>query len=153
MIAEEDTHILFIEPKKWNKEPVIDGYTRRMVAAVRLAKKGGYYMGYHTCYCGAEDGACDLFLPNGQITNSLALHYLMYHREDVPAYEIYKVSKLEYGEEEPTQKEKYPGIIKERYPEKEAKREKEQIIQNQSFLETSHVSYPADGIGKIRRRG
>lgn len=152
MIKEDANYILFIHPKKWNKEPVIDKYTRKMCAAMRLATKGRYYLGYHRCYCGAASDACNYILPNEKVTNSLALHYLMYHREDVPQYELYKVDKLLYGEAEPTQKEREPGIIKEKYPEQEKAKKERERIKNQEFIETSHVVYPADGVGIVRRR-
>lgn len=101
-------HLLFIEPQRPpGVYPVLDGYTVRMVAALRKAKRGtlmgdqfrtgGGWKGVHTCSCGVNSGNCDLLLENGMVTNSLAAHYLAWHRDEVPAAELRKVAALPPG--------------------------------------------------------
>ena len=47
----------------------------------------------------------DYILLNGQQTNSLCIHYLAFHRDEVPAEELAKVTALEAGEAEPSAEE------------------------------------------------
>ena len=42
------------------------------------------YRGWHTCSCGACSDNCNYLIPAGEITNSLCVHYLAFHREEVP---------------------------------------------------------------------
>ena len=48
---------------------------------------------------------CDYILPGGQQANSLCIHYLAFHRDEVPAEELAKVSALAAGEAEPSPEE------------------------------------------------
>lgn len=48
------------------------------------------------CVCGAESEDFDVALINHYFTTTLALHYLMWHREEVPEAELEKIS-LMYG--------------------------------------------------------
>ncbi|MFA5358564.1 MAG: hypothetical protein WC310_01925 [Patescibacteria group bacterium] len=101
-----DMGILYIEPSaKTSSEPVIDRYTRKMVAALRQGKEGLGYRGIHICKCGARSTNCDYTLPNGEQTNFLAVHYLAYHRDEVPQSELVKVDSLDCGEADPTPEE------------------------------------------------
>lgn len=99
--------LLFIEPRQpASPIPVVDHLTRRMCAAYRQAKIGDViYGGVHECRCGAESTAVDYTLPNGQVTNSLCLHYLAYHRIEVTPRQLNAVEALTYGEVEPTAEE------------------------------------------------
>lgn len=102
MIIADEKHLLFIEPKNpASPEPVIDEFTRMMTAAFLLSKREHSYRGWHTCLCGADSSNCDHVLPSGVITNSLCIHYLAYHRDEVPQAELEKVSRLNLGEEVP----------------------------------------------------
>lgn len=100
--------ILFIDPKgKKSQVPVIDEATRKMTAAIRLSKpgvlrRGMEIRGIHKCVCGAISPGHNFVLPNNEETNALCVHYLAYHRSDVPREQLEKVLKLEYGESEPT---------------------------------------------------
>lgn len=99
-------NILMIEPSaKTSVQPVIDELTRKMTAAMRKATYSGGYRGVHECACGEMSGNKDLFLENGQMTNSLAVHYLAFHRDAVPASELDKVRALPNEEAEPNQEE------------------------------------------------
>jgi hypothetical protein len=107
MISNEG--ILYIEPSKnVSQEPIIDELTKKMTAAFRLAKRGPGYRGWHTCACGAHSSNCDHTLPNGEKTNSLCVHYLAYHRDEVSVGQLEKVAALNSGEAEPNQEELKP---------------------------------------------
>ena len=95
--------LLFIEPcQPPSSEPVIDSLTRKMTAAWRKAETSDYvYFGVHQCVCSVLSTNCNYYLRNGAITNSLCVHYLAYHREEVPPEELEKVSSLEDGQCEP----------------------------------------------------
>lgn len=96
MIVKENTHILFIEPTgKKSEEPIIDDLTKKVQDVMLNATFPEYmYKGFHICGCGEFSDNRDWILPNGQITNSLAYHYIAEHREDVPDYEIEKIKNL-----------------------------------------------------------
>jgi len=115
--------LLFIFPRKnETKEPLIDEYTQKMVYALRnpvesnvvvgcvderkrsktrgLAhiSKGVRTMGVHTCVCGATSESADYGIKIGEeivYTNSLASHYLAFHRDEVPLDQLSKIRKIE----------------------------------------------------------
>lgn len=104
MISENG--ILYIEPSRLTSaEPVIDELTKKMTSAFRLALPGLGYRGWHTCACGAKSSNRDYKLPNGEMTNSLCVHYLAYHRDGVPKTQLEKISTFTTGETEPTTEE------------------------------------------------
>jgi hypothetical protein len=89
--------MLFIEPKDMpTDEPVIDELTMRMAAALRKATQPSRYfrLGLHRCVCGALSDTQDAILANGLRTNSLCVHYLAYHRSEVPEADIEMVRAL-----------------------------------------------------------
>ena len=95
MINLDDNHVLFIEPKKPKSTfPVNDELTAKMREAMSRAKEGTVYRGWHYCICKTRSNHSDWILESGQITNSLAVHYLEYHRSEVPESEVEKVRKL-----------------------------------------------------------
>ena len=102
-----DTHVLYMEPGPYTPaEPVIDELTRKMAAAYRASiSDGACWRGFHVCRCGVNSSNCDYVLPSGQQTNSLCVHYLAFHRDEVPEAELAKVAALESGETEPTAEE------------------------------------------------
>jgi hypothetical protein len=115
MIEETKVGLLFIEPQLAASEmPLIDSITKKMVAAFRkrstetgLLYKGKFIkdlctMGCHTCSCRkASSDSCDFILPNGVVINSLAIHYIAHHRQEVPLDAIELISSFDFGEEEP----------------------------------------------------
>jgi hypothetical protein len=105
MIAENA--LLFIEPMQTAEStPTIDRLTRKMCAAFRNAKHSDYaYGGVHMCFCGVCSTSCDYILPNGDVTNSLCIHYLAHHRAEVPQGQLARVGNLDFGEAEPTAEE------------------------------------------------
>lgn len=93
MIQTDDNHVLFIEPRlPAATEPLKDTLTENMREAMEHSRPSDYvYFGLHKCVCGAMSDASDWILPTGQTTNSLAVHYLEYHRDEVPKAELEKV--------------------------------------------------------------
>ena len=107
MLSPED--LLFIEPKNAaTPSALVDSATRRMAAAFRQAQAGQnqmYYYGFHVCVCGARSGNRNFLLPNERKTNSLCVHYLAYHRDEVPLDQLQEVERLPFGEAEPSELE------------------------------------------------
>ncbi len=101
--------ILMIEPTKReiSSVPIIDELTRKMTAAWRNREDSSYaFRGIHECACGAwSDNKEHWVGPNRLLTNSLCIHYLAFHREEVPLEELEKVRALNSGEAEPNEKE------------------------------------------------
>jgi len=87
-------YLLQIEPKgPKSKRPCNDNLTDKMEALIRRAKHGKPWKGTHKCICGERSGNTDLFA-SGYTTNSLAAHYLRWHRDDVPFSEIEKLQRI-----------------------------------------------------------
>jgi len=96
MIVVENTHILFVEPVRPAANlPVRDALSAKMRELMAQSTPSDYvYFGFHQCICGAKSDSRDWILPTGQKTNSLAVHYLEYHRDEVPDEELEKIRKL-----------------------------------------------------------
>ena len=105
-------HLLFIEPTlPPSAEPVVDEYTRRMTGAMRSASPQAAYRGIHRCRCGETSTNSDYIVRiaqrvpgspwHGLLTNSLAVHYLAFHRDEVPPGELAKVLTLSAAPAEP----------------------------------------------------
>jgi len=102
--------IMMVEPSKTSTTPLIDELTRKMTAAWRHRRDSeDGYRGFHVCVCGVFSDNRDHWVSNsngdGLLTNSLCVHYLAFHRDDIPQEELDKVRALTYGEEEPNEKE------------------------------------------------
>lgn len=91
-----EKYLLQIHPESPKTEfPVDDFLTRRMETLLYNATKGATYRGWHNCTgCGESSGSSDLIVEGGYITNSLAVHYLRWHRPEVPKSEIDKLTDL-----------------------------------------------------------
>ncbi len=94
-----DAPLLFIEPcGQRSAEPVLDELTERMAEALRVGEMSNCYMGVHTCVCGVRSESHDVLVQRVDgdyfVTNTLATHYLMWHRDDVPESELVKVRTL-----------------------------------------------------------
>lgn len=101
--------ILYIEPSAvTSPQPLIDELTRKMTAAYRRSTVGTTWRGVHTCNCGVHSDNCEHKLSNGVQTNSLCIHYLAFHRDEISMVEIKKVRQLECGEEEPSARNLIP---------------------------------------------
>lgn len=108
-----DAGLLFIEPQNPpSRQPVVDELTVKIVAARRQAKVGIFLndkffpdmssKGKHFCSCGAVSSSQDYLLPGGEVTNSLAGHYLAWHRGEVSQSQLERVGKLAVSGVEPT---------------------------------------------------
>lgn len=111
MIKNDRRHLLFMEPQfAASRTPTIDELTKTMTAAFRRRVVGANaYYGFHVCSCGAHSDNRDHYIMYKGIpilTNSLCIHYLAFHRAEVPAEEIERVRALVmYGEADPTREE------------------------------------------------
>lgn len=115
--ADNSRYFLFVEPDPGKKSatPMDDEFTESLQAAMELATPGtsayanvndngtslssfhadgGGYRGMHFADDGAVSDTHDYLLPNGFITNSLALHYARFYRKDLPATELRKLEDL-----------------------------------------------------------
>ena len=91
----DNLHLMMIEPKKDKSvEPIEDNVST--VAAIVLDKSTinpRHYRGFHTCVCGEISTNYDLISPMGRITNSLIVHYVRYHRDEILSNEIVKLNE------------------------------------------------------------
>lgn len=109
-----DEGLLYIEPKNPPSErPLVDELTGIMAAALEdtetgvllgvqkgkpLFKPGGSWRGFHICSCGAVSDSQDFRIRGSDIvTNSLCVHYLAYHRDEIPQVQLETVRTLPYG--------------------------------------------------------
>ena len=138
MILSGPDSLLFIEPASPASEtPVIDALTRKMVAAYRSATREDItYCGFHRCVCGSASTPYNSVLPSGLVTNSLCVHYLAHHRDEVPAGELAKVAGLDCGEAEPTHDELW-GM---------------RIVAAESQVEEGHADTPLSGDAKTGKK-
>lgn len=107
MIENKKRALLFIEPKKPKEEiPVVDELTQKIEELFKQEilphgvfmngkfSRGLSTLGIHTCICGARSESRDYEISSGVFTNTLATHYLRWHRDEVPEEELKKVRKL-----------------------------------------------------------
>ena len=113
--------LLFIEPiHPASSTPIVDHLTRRMAAAFRAARTDTWISaGLHECVCGAYSTSVDYYLPSGHRTNSLCVHYVAYHRSEIPARQLVIIETFTSEEVEPSNLELEGG----RYELSEADRE------------------------------
>lgn len=115
MIIENANTLLYIEPLNQKSDsPVIDSLTKKMTAAFQNKKstgvllrdgtfnEGSSTMGFQRCACQATSDPVDYELTSGFITNSLCVHYLGWHRAEIPESELQKVESLPDEEIDPT---------------------------------------------------
>ena len=76
-----------------SSKPCNDELTAKMERLLEVAKRGKPYKGCHKCICGERSSNYDLFVA-GYTTNSLAAHYLIYHRNGIPKSEIEKLNSI-----------------------------------------------------------
>lgn len=101
--------IMMLKPLRApSTEPLIDEATRRMTAAYRTSRPG--QVGFsqpRVCSCGAQGDNFDHWIEEGKgpHTTSLCIHFLAYHRSEVPGRELVAVLALQYGEAEPNREE------------------------------------------------
>src|SRR5437588_5193866 len=88
--------LLYIEPMRSPKESAMAEFEWLKVL-FKQHTEGGYLdsngrfslnqrcLEIHECSCGVWSSSGDYRFPNHMVTNSLCLHYLQYHREEIPA--------------------------------------------------------------------
>lgn len=100
--------LLYVRPERWNipEHPIIDDLTMRVAAILKHATPGGRehsYHGSHMCVCGAVSKSFDYLISwpplQGMLTNSLCVHYVAFHRDEVPEIEIERVRAVVIPEE------------------------------------------------------
>ncbi len=101
MVNLNENHLLFIEPEGLTKVPVWDGLCEKMARAVaETTASEGRTRGFHVCACGVASSNTVYHVRGrgrdgiSMVTNSLALHYLVVHRDEVPESEFEKVNRL-----------------------------------------------------------
>jgi hypothetical protein len=111
MLIDHHKILLFIEPKNiGSAEPLLDALTYKLLNAMRTSVKRGIVTsdgefhegmstrGVHYCTgCSNKDihsAANDCLLECGLATNYLAVHYMAFHRDEVPFSEIEKIALL-----------------------------------------------------------
>lgn len=88
--------VLYVRPSEGvSVEPVNDELTAIMEKAYSQGEAGRPMRGFHTCVCGENSRNYDVKLRGGYVTNSLCVHYLRNHRDEVPEEELEKVRSLE----------------------------------------------------------
>lgn len=88
---------LMIEPCGPVEPSVRDALTVATEAAILSARLGERYRGFHVCCCGARSDNGERFIQIGSrqyLTNSLAAHYMEFHRSEVPARDIELVRSI-----------------------------------------------------------
>lgn len=107
MIITSATHLLFVEPTLAPTElPIIDDITRRLTSAwrVRQTDPTSRSRGVHSCTgaaCHAHSDNAD-HLVAGLLTHSLCIHYVAFHRSEIPARDLERISRFELGHSDPT---------------------------------------------------
>jgi hypothetical protein len=86
-------HILFIHPKNRKPStPINDEVTKTIEYLFSNATEyGSRFRGFHMCICGKHSDNVNYMLPNGMVTNSLCIHYIRDHRDEVPQKDIDKL--------------------------------------------------------------
>ena len=109
MIVDKPTHLLFIEPKLAPTAPVVDAITRTVTTAWRSRTDGqARWRGMHSCTgrgCRAVSGNGEHTVDGRFETNSLAVHYVACHRDEISASEMEKIMSLPIGADMPTEGE------------------------------------------------
>jgi hypothetical protein len=85
-------YLMMIEPTLLATEPLNDLFTHMAQVVYAAAKRSEHsYRGFHGCRCGESSSNYDHVLPDGVITNSLLVHYVSQHREEIPRMELDKL--------------------------------------------------------------
>jgi hypothetical protein len=88
------TSLMMIVPTKPATAPIEDDWTKIARIIWKQAKCEERYRGYHTCVCGERSDNGEWILPDGTETNSLLIHYVACHRDEIPPEEMHKLHTL-----------------------------------------------------------
>lgn len=112
--AYEDFGLLYIKPTQIpSEEPVIDEATCKMTYAFRNRTAIPIQScGVHVCSCGIHSTSQDYAVSDDHMTNSLCIHYLAMHRDEVPQEMIDIVLAFDCEPEEPTADEIHGHSVK-----------------------------------------
>ena len=97
MIELGDKFLMMIEPQKYPVEEINDTLTEIAQEVLSSAKKDRTFRGSHGCICKVRSDNAEHILPSGRITNSLLVHYVQNHREEVPQKELDKLVEEHNG--------------------------------------------------------
>lgn len=96
--------LLYIEPKHKDVQSDMKEYEwlkelmKTAIAGSGHRRDGRWdtccFMGVHECVCGEESTSYEYLFPNNMYTNSLCLHYLEWHRDEIPQEEWIKLNYL-----------------------------------------------------------
>jgi len=87
----DDDHLMMIEPVSAATDSIDDEITKKAKSVLELCTKGLSWRGVHRCFCGELSDNVDHITLNGLKTNSLLVHYVEFHRDEVPQSEIDKL--------------------------------------------------------------
>lgn len=116
MKIETKNSLLYVHPtQEGSEEPKLDNLTKKILWATRnklgkgvLFESGKFELdmstkGTHHCTgCNKkcpESKAYDILIPGEIITNTLAVHYVAFHRDELSESEIAKVESIQVDEE------------------------------------------------------
>ena len=93
MIINDNKHFLFMEPLSKNTEDPIDDEITKFVEHLmaKCKENSDYTKGWHTCACkaGSDSNTKTVnFAGRSLKTNSLAVHYVKFHRSEVPTKDL-----------------------------------------------------------------
>ena len=87
-----EKYLMMIEPKGFKSSaPTIDRFTPMAEKVFENCRITANYKGHHVCRCGEPSDNHDYQTVGGRITNSLMLHYLKWHRDEIPQVELSKI--------------------------------------------------------------
>lgn len=112
MLIDKSHILLFIEPlNRRASSPILDDLTYKILYLRRNHTEKGivvpdgkfvpdiYTMGVHHCTGCREEQvhshSYDILLSSGHSTNTLAAHYVAYHRDEIPQSEIEKIKSID----------------------------------------------------------
>jgi hypothetical protein len=92
MICPDPGYLMFVEPKDSPNEFIDDELTQLAMEVWNGCKPIAVsYRGFHTCSCGVQSTNRNYVTKGGNVTNSLLIHYVARHREEIPEEEIDKL--------------------------------------------------------------
>ena len=108
MISNNEKDLLYVHPYHPRySEPIIDILTKKITYAIRNSVYSDCYFGDFVDFCNCYSSQ-DFYLESGHKTHALAIHYVAFHRRDIPRKQRDIIKQLE-GEACPTTLELWPN--------------------------------------------